>query len=197
MLDSHFVILGAVVALGGTTQYVLNTLHGKTKPNRISWVIWTLAPMIAFAAELKTHVGIQSLATFMAGFCPLLVLVASFANRKSVWRLTRFDFICGALSIVGLVLWQISGQGNLAISFSILADGLAAMPTIVKAYSYPETETWQGFATSAFSVAITLATIKKWTFANYGFPIYLLIICLLMVYLIKLRPAQLRLKLQS
>lgn len=144
--------------------------------------------MVAFAAEINQGVGLRSLATFMAGFCPLLVLIASFVNRKSVWKLTRFDLTCGVLSLVGLILWQLSGQSNVAIIFSILADGLAAVPTIIKSYHHPETETWQGFSTSAISVAITLLTIKVWTFANYGFPVYLLICCLLLVYLIKFRP---------
>jgi len=51
-----------------------------------------------------------------------------------------FDLICGILSLVGLVLWMITKVGNVAIFFSIVADGLAAVPTLVKAYKYPDTE---------------------------------------------------------
>jgi len=185
MINPNFVILGAVIALAGTSRYVLDTLEGKTRPNRVSWFMWTLAPMIAFAAEIHQGVGVRSLATFMAGFCPLLVLIASFVNRKSVWKLTKFDLTCGILSMIGLILWQITGQGNVAIFFSIMADGLAALPTVAKSYHSPESETWAGFFASGISAGIALLTIRNWTFANYGFPLYLMIICLLLTLLIK------------
>jgi hypothetical protein len=176
MLNSHFVIFGAVLNLIGGGAYVLDTLKGKTHPNRVTWVLWTLAPFIAFAAEVGKGVGLQSLMTFMVGFIPLLVVIASFVSKKAEWQLTRFDLVCGALSIVGLILWLITQEGNIAICFAIMADGLAALPTIIKSYRYPETETYLAYLCGALAAIITLLTIDNWTFAQYGFPLYILIV---------------------
>lgn len=176
-------ILGLVIQALGTLKYFIETIQGKVKPNRITFLLWTLAPLIAFAAEIKQGVGIQSLITFSVGFSPLLILIASFLNKKSVWKLSYFDFICGFLSLMGLALWYITRVGNLAITFSILADGLAALPTIIKTYYYPETENgWLYFATT-ISVVLTLLTIKTWNFAHWGFPFYLLIANLIIFFL--------------
>lgn len=188
MISDKFVILGAALNLLGTSRYILDTLKGKTKPNRVSWFMWSLAPFVAFAAEINKGVGLQSLMTFMSGFCPLLILIASFANRKSVWRISKFDIICGALSLLGLVLWLSTRQGNIAIVFSIFADALAALPTIVKSYKEPESESWLAFFMAAISAGITLLALDHWTFANYGFPIYILSICIVLTILIKLKP---------
>jgi hypothetical protein len=125
--------------------------------------------------------------TFMVGFGPLLVFTASFVNRKSVWKLGKFDFFCGGLSFLGLLLWVLTREGNIAIVFSIVADGLAALPTVLKAYKEPETESYPVFLLAAISAIITLLTIDTWTFANYGFPLYILCICLLLTTLIKFR----------
>lgn len=187
MISDKFVILGAVLNLIGSTRYVIDTLKGKTKPNRVTWFLWTLAPAVAFAAEINQGVGLRSLMTFMVGFGPLLVLIASFINRKSVWKLTTFDIVCGILSLLGLLLWFLTRHGNIAIALSIASDGLAAMPTIVKAYRNPETESGLIFFNGAVSAAITLLTINVWTFANYGFPLYILLICVLLVLLIKFK----------
>src|SRR3989344_7036794 len=127
MLDSNAVIVGAVISFIGAVSYLVDTLKGKTKPNRVSWFIWTVAPLIAFSAELSKGVGIQSLMTFMVGFNPLLILLASFVNKKSEWKLGRLDFICGGLAILGLIFWMILREGNVAIFFAIVADGLAAI----------------------------------------------------------------------
>jgi len=52
---------------------------------------------------------------------------------------------------------------------------LAAAPTIVKAYKYPDTElAWPWIATS-FGVILTILTLKELSFANSGFIIYNLI----------------------
>jgi hypothetical protein len=187
MLDSRFVLLGAAINLLGSSRYVIDTLRGKAKPNRVSWILWALAPLIAFAAEIHQGVGLQSLMTFMVGFGPLMVVIASFVNRKAVWKLTAFDLICGALSLVGLTLWLITRHGNIAILFSIIADTLASIPTVVKSYREPETESHYVFRNGALSAAITILTIKNWTFANYGFPAYILSICLLLYILIRFK----------
>jgi hypothetical protein len=65
---------------------------------------------------------------------------------------------------------------------------MAALPTIVKVFRFPETEvSWPWFLTGV-GVLISLLTIKQWTFANYGFPLYLLITNLVISSLARFRP---------
>ena len=189
MIDEKFVILGALLSLVGSLSYLPGTLKGTIKPNRVSWFLWALAPLIAFSAELEHGVGLPSLMTFMLGFGPLLVFLASFISRGSVWKLTRFDVICGILSVFAVVLWQLTGSGSLAILLAIAADGLAAVPTIVKSYKEPESENWHVFFFWALGAIITLFAIDTWDFAHYGFPVYIFVTFTLLVVLIKFRVA--------
>lgn len=179
MLNKNFVIVGTLISASGAFAYLWDTIRGKIKPNRVSFLLWSIAPMIAFAAQIKQGVGLESLMTFSTGFLPLLTLIASFANKKAEWKLTKFDLVCGFLSVVGLILWLITKVGNVAIIFSIVADGLAALPTLVKAYKHPETEiAWPWLAT-CFGVFLTLLTLNEWTFANSGFIVYIFIVDLM------------------
>lgn len=187
MLNPNFVIVGTLIGAVGTLAYIVDTIKGKVKPNRVSFLLWSIAPFIAFAAMMKQGVGISSLMTFSTGFLPLLVFIASFVNKKAEWKLTRFDLVCGFLSVVGLILWLITKVGTIAIIFSIMADGLAAIPTIRKAFSYPETEiAWPWFATS-IGVVLTLLTLKSWTFADYGFIVYILLVNTLITVLVQFK----------
>lgn len=193
MLSPNFVIVGTLMGSIGTVAYIIDTIKGRVKPNRVSFLLWSIAPFIAFAAMLKQGVGISSLMTFSTGFLPLLVFIASFVNKKAEWKITRFDLVCGLLSLVGLALWLITKVGNVAIIFSILADGLAAVPTIRKAYYSPETEiAWPWFATS-IGVILTLLTLKSWTFADYGFILYILIVDTLIAVLVQFKVGKLEL----
>lgn len=187
MLNQNFVIIGTLIGAIGSLAYLVDTVRGKVKPNRVSFLLWSIAPFIAFAAQIKQGVGLESLMTFSTGFLPLTTFIASFANKKAEWRITKFDLICGALSIFGLILWLITKVGNIAIIFSILADALAAIPTLVKAYKYPDTElAWPWIATD-FGVVLTLLTLKGLTFANSGFIVYIFVVNTLIFSLVQFR----------
>jgi len=188
VINDNFVFLGAAIFAFGSIGYFLDTLKGKVKPNRVTWFIWTLAPLIAFAAQIKEGVGIhQSLLTFMVGFIPLLIFIASFVNKKAYWKIGKLDIICGVLSLVGLLLWQIIGTGLIAIVFAIIADGLAALPTVIKSYKFPETENWVLYFANAVSAGITMLTIKVWNLATFVFPLYILLLTGLLSVLIKFK----------
>lgn len=187
MLNENFVIVGAIIGIIGSLSYLIDTVKGKVKPNRVSFLLWALAPLIAFAAEIQQGVGIQSLMTFSVGFLPLIIFIASFFNKKAQWKLKKFDFACGAFSIIGLILWQITKVGNIAISLSIIADGLAALPTIVKSYRFPETESGWPYITAAVNAALTLLTIDEWNYAHFGFPAYIFIVCMIIFSLVQFK----------
>jgi hypothetical protein len=106
---------------------------------------------MAFAAEVQKGVGLPALMTFMVGFTPLLVFMASFVQRGAAWRLGLIDAVCAVLSVAGLALWWATREGDVAILFGILADGLAAVPTAHKAFVAPATEDPRLYLLSAIS----------------------------------------------
>jgi hypothetical protein len=195
MLSPNFAILSAAINIIGCAGYAWDTVKGTTKPNRVGWSLWALAPTIAFSAELSQGVKLQSLITLSAGVGPILVLLASFINRKAYWKIKPFDWCCGALSLIALLLWWITGRGNIAILFSIGADLLACLPTARKAYTNPESESYNAFAAGFVGTIVGVLTISHWSFANYAFPIYLVILngCLAGLIIVRGRLSNLRL----
>ena len=64
-------------------SYVWATLKGRVKPNRLSFVILALAPLVAFAAAIDQGVGLRSAVTLRVGLSPLLIFLASFVNKDA------------------------------------------------------------------------------------------------------------------
>ncbi len=151
-----------------------------------------------FAAELSQHIGLQSLLTLAIGVGPLMVVCASFLDPKAYARVTIFDVLCGALSLIALVAWVLTGTGDVAILFAILSDLFGAVPTIRKAYRDPESEHAVAFLGGVVGSAITLLTIKagQWTFGTWGFPVYVILDSALIAFLV-LRPRAFRRAIQS
>lgn len=187
MVNPQFVIFGAFLVLLGSVDYLVSTLRGKTRPNKVTWLLWALAPLTAFYAEIKQGVGLQSLATFIVGFVPLIILIGSFFNKKARWKIGKLDISCGILAFLGIILWYITKIGNMAIFFSILADSLAAFPTIVKSYQYPETERSTIYFFAIINGFIALLANTKWNFEHIGFPLYIFFVNLILFVFIQFK----------
>jgi hypothetical protein len=184
MLDPRFAILSGPIAVTGALTYAYDTLRGRNQPNRVTWAMWTLAPMIGFAAQISEGVGLESILTFSIGFGPLLVLIASFVTKKAYWQLTAFDLACGSLSLAALACWAITGTGLVALVLSVTADLSAAVPTIRKSYREPQSESGHSYLFGTAAALLTLLTIRDWTLANAAFGVYVLIIDALLASLV-------------
>ena len=177
------VIVSACVSFLGAWAYIRGTVRGQTKPNRVSWTMWALAPLVGTAAALAAHADIWATSrTFLAGFIPLLVLVFSVFNRQSYWKLTVFDLACGAFSLLALAMWLGADSPRYAVLLSALGDGFAALPTIRKAWKNPETETGLTYLAGLVAVLLVLPSIAVWNVENSAFQIYLLIVNSILVF---------------
>ena len=187
MLDERFVIIAGIINISGILLYVYDTIKGHSKPNRVTWFLWSLVPFIAFSAQIKQGVGLTSILTFTSGFGPFMVLVASLLNKNAYWELKRFDLVCGAIAIIGVILWLITKNPNLAIIFSITADGFAALPTLVKSFKFPGTESMVTYLLASFGALLTLFTIDTWKLEFFAFPLYIFVLCLTITIFIKFK----------
>jgi hypothetical protein len=181
----YLVLIGAGINFFGASFYIRDTLRGKTKPNRVTWLLWSVAPLIATVAALSEGVGWSVLPVFMSGFIPFLIFSSSFINKNSYWKLSKLDYCCGALSLLALVLWYISHEANIAIILAIISDILAALPTLIKAWHNPETESFITYCCAMFSALTSFFAIEEWNFVSLAFPSYLVLILLLILIIIK------------
>lgn len=176
MIDPHFVILGAVLSLFGSTRYATATVRGRTSPNRVTWFLWGAAPIVGFLAQVDDGVGLSSIMTLSVGVGPLIVFASSFVNRQSYWRLSAFDIGCGCVSAVAIAVWVSLDNPAAAVVLAVLADLVAGFPTIAKAYRAPRTETPVPYLLAGLNGVITLLTLDEWRPQVWAFPVYIAVI---------------------
>ena len=182
MIPENIIAYIAVfIQLIGVSFYIKDMYRGTTKPNRVSWFIWALAPLIGSYLQWKAGAGLSILPVFMAGFNPVLVLIVSYIIKNGFWKITKFDVVCGVFAIFSLVLWIVTKNLYISILFAILSDFLASLPTLVKTWEYPETETAFAYAGGIVANILGLLIIKNWTFPIYSLGIYLIVINLTII----------------
>ena len=170
------VIISTLLMFWGGYGYLRDTLAGRTKPNRVSWSLWALAPLISLGAAFDADADLwASIRVLIGGIVPAVIFLASFINKNSYWRLGRFDWFCGALSLAALVFWQLADSPLVAVLLATTANTLATVPTFLKAWNYPETESRLIFITSFISAILIIPAIPVWTIANSAFQIGLML----------------------
>lgn len=176
MLPENFAIVGAVIGSLGGFYYLYETIIGSARPNRVTWLLWGIFPMIIFAAQRVQGVEGLSWTSFAAGFTPLLIVAASFFNKKAFWKTERRDYYLMAAAILGMILWAVTDNPNLAILFALLADLAAGIPTLIKSYQHPASESWVAYAISTFGFGISVLSIQTYDFQNTAFAAYVFIL---------------------
>lgn len=193
MLGSEFLIFAVMLRVLSGLDYLLATVKGEAKPNPVTWLFWGLAPLVAFLAQIEKTIEPSAWVTLALSVGPLLIFIVSLTKGHR-WRVTFFDMLCGASAAVGIVLWQITSDPVMAITFGILADILGGIPTIIKSYKAPGSEKATPYLLSVASMVLTLATMSSWRFVDYAFPVYILLINTLLFTLISTRIGERRAK---
>ena len=137
----------------------------------MTWLLWAVAPLLAAAVEFDEGVGLRALPTFMVGFMPLLVFLGLVpqpgvgledpADRLRLRRHVRRRHR------------RLAGDPQRRRWPSLPpspADFLAGIPTLMKSWTHPETETVYSYLGAVISMGILLLTIDHWTFEVAAFP---------------------------
>jgi hypothetical protein len=191
---SHLaLVVSLLCSIVASYTYLRDTIQGTTKPNRVSWGAWALAPFVACGAAFSAGADLWSLArVFFAGLLPLVVFIASFFCPAAYWKCSLFDFLCGLLSVTAVIVWLFLSDPITAVVMTVVADGVASIPTLIKMWAAPQTETLSSYVAFFFSTFVIVPFIQVWDVPNAAFPLYLLFINIVFIGLLVLRKTSMR-----
>jgi hypothetical protein len=175
-MHTLFAIAGSVINFVACVSYIRAILKGEATPNRVTWFLWALAPLIAGVAQWRSGVGISTLVVLSVGLGPACIVLASFVAGTGSWKLGPFDYACGACSLAALALWSMTGDPVVAIVLSILADAAAALPTLRKAWLAPATEDRSAYLIAFAGMVLGILSVEEATFSAYAFNAYLVVV---------------------
>jgi len=174
MIPQYIAVLSVFITLTAISFYVRDILRGTTKPNLVSWFMWFLAPVVAAGVSFSEGAGISALPVFMAGFGPIVVLLVAIRNKNYYWRLGIVDYACLALSLLALLSWVLFRASVWATVLAVLADGIAFIPTYIKSWQNPNTETLAPYFSGSINSSISILTLPLVFFVTAGFAVYLI-----------------------
>src|SRR3989344_1114112 len=182
-MNWHLVLVVGVSVLQviAVISYVRGMVSGTTRPNIVSWFLWECALLIALAAQLSAGASWSAVILVTALIVDGAVLcVAFFGYGYKKFGIT--DGVCLFLSLAAILLCALTDNPLVALVFAIFADATAYVPTMVKAFRDPFSETASTWLLSAVAGFLSILLASTADFANLAFPVYYVFINLVVWY---------------
>ncbi len=159
----------------GSMHYLFLTIKGRVKPSKVTWLLWGLFPLIVYIGQAVNGVGAPAWNTLAASILPTMVVIASIKIKQSHWSSSIVDYILAALALLGVIASLLTGVALYAMSFAIIADFLATIPTYRKSYLYPSSESAFVYIVSAIGSSISLFAVQNPQIISTLFLLYLVV----------------------
>lgn len=192
--SAALIVLSIVITSIGTADYIRRILKNETQPNLVSWLAWTIAPLVGGHIALSEGASCYEVARiFAAGCLSLLVLLTVSTSYAKIPQFSNSDLGCGLLIGCSLFLWIVQELPYRATVLALSADTLAIIPTIIHAWATPEKESLSPYIAGLLSSLMALAAQEKFEVLIVIFPCYFVVLNVVIIATILLaRMRQLR-----
>jgi hypothetical protein len=86
------------------------------------------------------------------------------------------DMVCLSIALVGVVVWQTTGQPLVGLYASIIADLAGNIPALIKTYHYPLTEDWRFYTMDVVAALCNSLAATTLSLGALSYPLYLMVI---------------------
>ena len=168
-----FGYISALLSIIMIFPYIRDILQKKTKPERGSWLIWTVLGAIAFFSQMAKGAtdslwltAGQTLAVFI-----VFLLSIKYGYGGVEKRDTKALFGAG----VGLLLWYLTKDAAYALLIIILVDAIGTFLTAIKSYKDPGSETLSTWVLSGTSGIFGMLAVGNFDLILLVYPFYIVI----------------------
>lgn len=167
-------LLAGFVTLLAFLFYIRDAIDRKSRPNRATWIIWTVLSMVISASYYAA--GARDTIWAALGFTIGQAAVALVSLRYGTPGWSALDKACLAGAAMGMAAWALSGSAFLALLIAMAVDFIGAIPTIRKALREPDSESRAGWILFGIGNILNVLAIERWTPEIAIFPIYFLLV---------------------
>jgi hypothetical protein len=183
-MNLYFGYLSGICIIISFLPYLISLFKGETKPERASWLIWSILGGIAFFSQLAKGASASLWLPGIQTIGDIVVFILSI--KYGMGGLKRADKWAFAVAGLSLVLWYITREPVIALLLAILIDASGAVLTIAKSYAHPTTEPISAWALTGLSGLFALLAVGSFNIVLLLFPLYTLSANIVIVISIKL-----------
>jgi hypothetical protein len=182
--------LAVIVQLSSYGIYLRGIYIGKIKPHAFTWFAWGTLTSIGFAAQVVSKAGAGSWVMFMNAL--LCYSIAIIAFRQGHVKYSLFDWIALSGAILGGFLWYVTSNPFFAVILISISDAIGILPTIRKAYYFPNEESIAPWLVGIFTYALSILALNSLVITNWLYPASIMITDFIFVIEVSVRRRSLK-----
>ncbi len=165
----------AVLSAVAYAPYIRDTIAGRTRPHRASWLIWSVLGAIAMMSQIDEGAG-ASLWFAVIQVGATITIFALSTKRGRGTLISDRDIPVIAVAGFGLVLWSTTGQSVYALVITMGISLVGGLPTALKSYYDYESETLGTWAIALAASALAVLAVGAFNPVLLAYPAYLLVL---------------------
>ncbi len=171
-MNVFFGILSFVLSFGATIPYAVDILKGRAKLARSTRILFLFLMLVTLFVQSREFTSWVLLLTI--GELATQVLLFSLVFKYGVGGLARLDLLCYGAFAVSLIAYLLTRNVVLSLTLLIVTDLIAFVPTIVKNWRDPTSDTWVFFVAGGMAAAAaSLLARETNAYAEVVFPVYI------------------------
>ena len=174
---------GIAIALS-FVPYIRDIFLDKTRPERISWLIWAILGLISFFSQFAKGASYSLTMTGVQFFGDLTIFIL--AIKYGLGGFLKRDRLALVGAGASLFLWYITNEPAFALFLVIFIDAIGVVLTVIKAYENPETETISSWEFTFVGGVLGCIAVGNFNLVLLAFPLYISLASISILIAIKL-----------
>jgi hypothetical protein len=172
MRDIFFWLSGAIQLIANV-PYIVAIFRGAVRPQRTTWLIWSVLTAIAFGSQMGSGATTSLVFAGLSALnCAAVYLISL---RRGVGGWGRADRLSLAAAGAGLALWVATKEPFAATLITTCVDLAGYLLTLRKAWDAPHSENATAYLLSGASAALAIASERQIVFQAVFFTGYIVL----------------------
>lgn len=184
-MQQLFIIISSILVFLSYAIYGWSIIKGLTKPHRTTRFVLLTITILGAASLYAQQDRVSFWLIAICAASSLIIFLLSFKYGMGGWG--KVDIMALVIALIGIVVWRLTDNPVLGLYASVLADFSGMIPALIKTWRLPHTEYYLSYVFDIFAGTFTLLAIQNWQLGIYLYPLYIVLINLIMLGLI-LRP---------
>jgi hypothetical protein len=155
-------LAGGMLALTQAIPYILSIFYGTTKPSRPAYLIWTITDCIAAGSYIALGARTTIWWSIAQIITSLIILLIAF--KHGMGGSSIIDRFCLLMAATAITLWIVTGDAKLALYATVLAGLMGYIPTLIKVYYHPWSESFASWTLTLCSTVFNMLAIDSLQF---------------------------------
>ncbi len=171
-MTAFFGVLSFLLSFGVTIPYAMDIVKGRARPARSTRILFLLLMVVTLFVQSQEFTSWVLMLTIGEVASQILLFGLSF--KYGMGGLNRLDMICYGAFAASLSAYMLTQNAVLSLTLLILTDMVAFVPTVVKIWRDPTSDTWLFFVVGGMAAAVASLLAREGN--SYGevvFPAYI------------------------